>query len=403
MNLPASFPEIIIDNDSGVPKYVQLANAIELLIRQGFIQPDSRLPSENEFFDRLNISRSTIRNALAILERKHLVVRRQGNGTFSASIIPPRSQMTVLPPEDSAVPIPDKGEAPSHPVQTLSQQRVIGLIIPTMKNTIYPDIIRGVEDCAHTHGYTVFIGNSYTDTAREQKLIEQMLHSGIDGLIIDPTHSMVERPDFPAYPFLAKCSVPVVLLNNFIPGMSLPMVSSDDHLCGRLAADYFYGRGHRRLAMIYKACVAAAVNRRDGFTERLAQLGVPVDPSRIIGFADDRDGGDRAYQLTADLLAQEQPPTGIFFFNDDAAIHGMYAIRESGRRVGHEVSVIGFDNTEEASMPLNQLTTFDHPKQFCGKWAADILFAKIQQGNPPHSLLIQPRLIERLSVAILPH
>jgi GntR family transcriptional regulator of arabinose operon len=398
MNFPEGFPEIIIDETSAIPKYVQLANALELLIRQGFIQPDTRLPSENEFFDQLNISRSTIRNALAILERKNLVIRRQGNGTFSSSILPPRGPASNLaPPErpQAPSPVPEPRPRPTAP----GGQRVIGLIVPSMKNTIYPEIVRGVEDCAHTHGYTVFIGNTYTDQNRERTLIEQMLHSGIDGLIIDPTHSLVERPDFPSYPFLSECPVPVVLLNNFIPGMDMSMVAPDDKLCGQIAADFFFSRGHRQVAMIYKACVAAAVNRRDGFVERLRQHGLSVDPAKIIGFPEEHDGDEPGFRYTINLLGLPTPPTAIFYFNDDVAIQGMMAIRESGLSVGRDVSVIGFDNISEANDPGVRLTTFDHPKQFCGKWAADILFSRINQGRAPQSVLIQPDLVIRDSVA----
>lgn len=398
MNISEGFPEIIIDETSAIPKYVQLANALELLIRQGFIQPDTKLPSENEFFDRLNISRSTIRNALAILERKNLVIRRQGNGTFSASILPPRAAAPNTTGADKVAAASSAAEPRVRPVSG-GHQRVIGLIVPSMKNTIYPEIVRGVEDCAHTYGYTVFIGNTYTDQNREQTLIEQMLHSGIDGLIIDPTHSMVERPDFPSYPFLSECPVPVVLLNNFIPGMNIPMVAPDDKLCGQIAADYFWSRGHRQVAMIYKACVAAAVNRRDGFIERLRQLGMAVDPAKIIGFPEERDGDEPGFRYTINLLGMPNPPTAIFYFNDDVAIQGMMAIRESGLTVGHDVSVIGFDNIGEANEADVRLTTFDHPKQFCGKWAADILFARIAQRTAPQSVLIQPDLIVRESVA----
>jgi GntR family transcriptional regulator of arabinose operon len=398
MAVPGGFPEIIIDEQSGVPKYVQLAKSLEVLIRQGTLAPDTKLPSENELFDRLSLSRSTIRNALSILERKNLVIRRQGNGTFTTGSLPTRAAPSggTVAGEPAADPRP--GPDSRNWTASGKAQRIIGLIVPTMKNTIYPDIVRGVEDCAHSHGYTVFIGNTYTDQTREQTLIEQMLHSGIDGLLIDPTHSLVEQPDFPSYPFLAECPVPVVLLNNYIGGLSIPMVAPDDVRCGQLAADYFYQRGHRHVAFIYKGSVAAAVNRRDGFVGRCRTLGIAPDPAKIIDYPEEDENDQPGYRLTVSLLGMPTPPSAIFYFNDVIAIQGMNAIRDAGLTVGRDVSVMGFDNIAESNDPDIQLTTFEHPKHFCGEWAADILFSKINHASAPHTVLIQPDLIERSSV-----
>ena len=152
------------------------------------------------------------------------------------------------------------------------------------------------------------------------------------------------------------------------------------------------------MSYIYKASVAAALNRRDGFVERMHTLGVTIDPAKIISYPEDTEGDEPGFRHTIALLGMPNPPTAIFYFNDDVAIQGMRAIRESGLVVGRDVSVLGFDNIDESGDPDIRLTTFDHPKQFCGKWAADILFAKINRSGSPHSVLIQPDLIERASV-----
>jgi GntR family transcriptional repressor for pyruvate dehydrogenase complex len=63
---------------------IQLAE----LIRQGQLQPGDRLPPERELADRFGVSRSSVREALRILELHGLVARRPGTGTVIASGTP---------------------------------------------------------------------------------------------------------------------------------------------------------------------------------------------------------------------------------------------------------------------------------------------------------------------------
>jgi GntR family transcriptional regulator len=75
-----SFPEIEIDRESPVPFYFQLAQALEHEIVAGRWHTGERLPSEAEMCQRLGISRTTVRQALARLEQQGLVSRHKGRG-----------------------------------------------------------------------------------------------------------------------------------------------------------------------------------------------------------------------------------------------------------------------------------------------------------------------------------
>ncbi len=70
--------------DSNVPLYYQLVGIIKRNISAGLLSPGDLLPSEAELCKSLNISRSTVRQAIGTLESEGLVVRRQGKGTFIA-------------------------------------------------------------------------------------------------------------------------------------------------------------------------------------------------------------------------------------------------------------------------------------------------------------------------------
>ena len=77
-----TFPDAIIDRESPVPFYFQLAELFEHQIVSGAWEPGLRLPSELDLCAHFGVSRTTLRQALGRLEQEGLVSRRKGRGTF---------------------------------------------------------------------------------------------------------------------------------------------------------------------------------------------------------------------------------------------------------------------------------------------------------------------------------
>jgi len=71
-----------LDEDSAVARYRQISDQLVSLMQDS--RPGSRLPSEHEIVHRLGVSRATATQALRDLEKRGLVYRRQGRGTFVA-------------------------------------------------------------------------------------------------------------------------------------------------------------------------------------------------------------------------------------------------------------------------------------------------------------------------------
>jgi GntR family transcriptional regulator len=72
------------DNYEGVPLVQRVSDQLKNMIMEGKLAPESQLPNEPDLSNLLNVSRSTIRSALTILEQAGFVQRRWGVGTFVA-------------------------------------------------------------------------------------------------------------------------------------------------------------------------------------------------------------------------------------------------------------------------------------------------------------------------------
>ena len=73
-----------LQKSSPIPLYYQLAEVLREKIRLGALKPRAQLPSERELSDTYQISRMTVRQALAYLIREGYLVARHGLGTFVA-------------------------------------------------------------------------------------------------------------------------------------------------------------------------------------------------------------------------------------------------------------------------------------------------------------------------------
>ena len=171
----------------------------------------------------------------------------------------------------------------------------------------------------------------------------------------------------------------------------------------RLATNHLLHLGRRRIAAIGTlealsiASGAGSLRRLRGYTQALAEAGLPLDAQFIIQVESySRLNGARAMQQ---LLALDHPPDAVFCFNDLLALGAMRALHEAGRRIPDDVAVIGFDDIEEARFAIPSLTTIAPDKEMIGELAVSFLLGRIDgtRTSQPERVEVPFRLIVRES------
>ena len=129
--------------------------------------------------------------------------------------------------------------------------------------------------------------------------------------------------------------------------------------------------GHRRIAAITgpRGWVATE-DRLRGYYAALAGAGIMPDPEIEIESNFEIGGGESAARRLLDLA---DPPTAIFAFNDNLAIGAVRAAQARGLRVPEHLSVVGFDDTEHATIVTPTLTTVRQPLAEMGRTAVSLL------------------------------
>jgi len=174
---------------------------------------------------------------------------------------------------------------------------------------------------------------------------------------------------------VTDAGTPVVLLDNHCPGLAVPAVVNDNAAGAYRATRHLASLGHTRIGF-----VGAAVDypfgpeTHDGYRRALADAGICPDPALETTVAIDagaaREGAHR-------LLARPSPPSAIFAVTDAMALGVIKAARDRGQRIPDDLSVVGMDDIELASLADPPLTTVRVRKEEMGRRAAEALLQRM--------------------------
>jgi LacI family transcriptional regulator, galactose operon repressor len=288
--------------------------------------------------------------------------------------------------------INELGYHPSDIARSLRLQRTstIGLILPDTANPFYGEIARIIENASYAEGHTVILCNSNLDPVREREYIHILRAKRVAGLVIIPTGAE-------GLELLRDTNICTVVLEYEIEGAHC--LVADDFQGGRAATEHLIGLGHQRIGCITRAGdTSSSRNRVQGYREALKAAMLPVDRNLIVETETSIGVGEAA---AFHLLDQPEPPTAIFAHSDVIALGALSAVHKRGLRTPEDISVVGYDDIDEAPYFNPPLTTIAYPKQAMGEGAARLLINLIQNTTPlePHITVLETVLIERASTA----
>ncbi|MCB1380706.1 MAG: LacI family DNA-binding transcriptional regulator [Alphaproteobacteria bacterium] len=270
------------------------------------------------------------------------------------------------------------------------------VLVPGIDNNFYPEIISGLETGALERGYSMILGFTGKDEAREQAYLELLNARRADGLIVvdDGLRSL--------NPQMLPPDVPTVHLLEAKSGRKTAAVHIDDEAAAFMATRHLLDLGHRRIAHVSGRPSSEAASRRcTGYQRALATAGICADPGLVLGGSYDLCAG---YEAAASLLALTDPPTAVFCANDSTAIGVLRHCKEQGRRVPQTMSVVGFDDVSDAALTDPPLTTIRQPRHQIGLSAIGAVMDIIDgRKDVVRDVILPHELVVRQSTAPPPH
>jgi len=291
----------------------------------------------------------------------------------------------------------EMGYAPSAIARAMStrQTYTIGLVVTTIADPFVAEVVRGIEETALDHGYSVLLCNSMGVPEREIAAVKALREKWVDAVIV--TSSRVGS----FYAQLAEIHVPVILINNQQVGEYSFSVRTNDLMGGRIAGQYLVQLGHRRIAYISGPERASSSDLRlQGCRRALQESGFAGQPEWVV----QGDGGpERGFQAAKQVLSLSPRPTAVFCYNDMTAMGAMLAAKELGLAIPADLSILGYDDIAAAAYLDPPLTTVAQSKYTLGQRAMHMALTLLQgQGESIQDILLDPQLIVRSSCSALP-
>lgn len=249
------------------------------------------------------------------------------------------------------------------------QTGTIALILPDISNPFFPEVARGVEDVAHSHGYTVILCNSDDQGSKERSYIEVLKKKYIDGIIF--ASSTLEDEDITQ---MRKSNIPLVLLDRAPNKESCSVVRVKNYEGAQLAVQHLLEIGCNRIAHIYgPQDMITARQRLSGYEDAVKSFDW-FSPSLMVEGNFRIDGGQQAIET---LINRHPDIDGLFAGNDLMAVGAVKALTRLGKKVPEDIAVIGFDGIGLTEIVEPELTTIAQPIYEMGRLAATTLIQKI--------------------------
>ncbi|EAQ78065.1 GntR family transcriptional regulator [Blastopirellula marina] len=341
------------EDATGQPKYEQLRDYVVSQIESGALKSGAALPSENRLAENLQIARSTVRQALAALERDGLVLRVHGKGTF----------------------VHDEAKQ-----RLRKSQDLFALIVPETETAFYPSLQRSFERAAAEMHNQVVVCNSNNDVDKQASAILQLIDLRVSGVAIVPT----TNPATPAFHIrqLQKNNIPVVCCSRPVQGVQTPLLAIPFEEVGVRAGEKIREMGHKHVAFfgsshgiatdLYERGLRKAING-DARVDIFVGSGQPTNYAAL---------EKECSQAIDAMFGKAEIPTAIFCGFDSLAETLYMLLAQRGIRVPQDVSLVGFGGTHRGGGLANHLSSVTIDEIGMGHQSIELL-SKMRNGQMP--------------------
>lgn len=268
---------------------------------------------------------------------------------------------------------------------------VIGVLLPSLTNNVYADVLLGIHDAVAGSGFQIQIGNTRYDPDEEDRLVAlfasqrpaAMLVTGIDQS--PRTRALLTAAGFPIVQIMERSADPIDMLIGF-----------SHHDAAREAVRHLVERGYRRIGMLGARMDPRLLRRRDGWRDALTEAG--LGPPFHEAISPEPSSVTMGRRLTAQLLDRQPDLDAVFCANDDLALGALFECQARGVAIPDRLGIVGFNDLEMMAAAVPSITSIQTRRHRMGRLAIEMLVARINGAAPvPASLNVDLgfELVER--------
>jgi len=268
---------------------------------------------------------------------------------------------------------------PNHVARSLktSRTRTLGIIVPDMTVSFFPQIIRGAEMAAREKGYSLIAVNSAESGDRQTELLSLLRSQQVEGILL-----VIAAGSTPASQMtrLIGAGIPVVCLDRVPDRVPVDSVSVEDVTSAQMGTEHLLHMGYRKIAIVTGPLSLKNEQRRlQGYEQSLERAGIAPDEDLVW------QGNLRTEDLEAmcreRLSNPARRPDALFCTNGLTGLGALRGIRDCGLATPDDIGFVTFDELTLDDLFRPAITTIVQPAYEIGHKASEILLERIDQGT----------------------
>ena len=269
------------------------------------------------------------------------------------------------------------------------QSFLIGVLVPDLNDNYVAPILTGIEDVLLEEGYFYLTASHRRKTDLIDEYPRMLMDRSVEGFILIDT--VLER----------SINLPTVAVAGHRTLEGVTNVVLDQRRAGELALRHLHQLGHRKIAFMRGGSHSSDADERWKCLQNAArELKLEMLPELIVQVQSRVSTPELGFWPTNELISRGESFSALVCYNDMAAIGAIRALMDHGLRVPQDVSVVGFDDIQNAAYHNPSLTTIRQPLQQMGEMAARTLLQRIRGAEGyPQMVPILPDLVIRESTA----
>lgn len=263
----------------------------------------------------------------------------------------------------------------------------VGVIIPDISNSIYAELVRGIEDIATMYNYNIFLANTDQKEATLLRVIDTMLGKQVDGIVL-----MTDEVTKAVKQAMEASPVPIVLAGSVDETATIPSVNIN-YFDAVYEATSLLLQNNENVALIVgpETYTINRIYKVEAYQKALADAGRPYHEQLVTSVTTGYEGAITAVEK---MVQQTIEPTAYLAGSDEIALGIIHGLQDNNRHVPNEVEVMSCEDTKLAQMVRPKLTSIVLPLYDIGAVAMRLLTKFMNKEEIEEQTVILPYRIE---------
>lgn len=274
------------------------------------------------------------------------------------------------------------GYVPNLAARALASQRteVIGVLIPSLTNNVFSDVLRGIYDASEDSRYSIQFVNTRYSILQEEKLLRLFQAQMPAGLIVTGINQTPESRSV-----MEAMNCPIVQIMEIGPDPVDMMVGFSHYDASFAAITHLIERGYKRIGFLGARMDPRVQRRLDGYRDAMKAASL-LDP-RLMITTSVPTAVTRGGTLFGDLLASAPDIDSVFCVNDDLALGVLFECQRRHISVPDDIAIVGFNDLEFMASTVPPLTSVRTNRYEMGKSAVTMVTSAIEGQRPAEPVI----------------